>query len=104
MESQKEATNQQGGYMKQNQMTDRSKYELMTELFTKFKKGTKWLNDRIADGTLKEDDKKEFAKKVIEPMDSLYESFNEEEKAEWLGILKVANIFNYSDIRFMQGE
>lgn len=74
-------------------MDDKKFYEFKT-LFKKFIDGTRWLNERMAKGINVDQDKKDFQRMVVEPMDKMWATFSDEEKKYWDTVDTAVKIFN----------
>lgn len=70
------------------------KHEEFKALYKKFINGTRWLNQKIQEGKVTEQDKEDFNRLVVEPMDALWQTLTDEEKAFWLQIKRVADAFD----------
>lgn len=67
-----------------------SAFDEFKRLYKKFVDGTRWLNK----GTPTQQDKDEFNRLVVEPMDSLWATFTDEEKAYWNKVRYTVELFN----------
>lgn len=70
------------------------KHEEFKRLYKKFVDGTRWLNKKIQEGTATQQDKEELIRLVIEPMDAMWETFTDEEKAYWDKVRRTVDLFN----------
>ena len=69
------------------------KHEEFKRLYEKFVDGSRWLNQKIQEGTAREKDKEEFNKRVVEPMDALWATFTDEEKDYWGKVKYAVDLF-----------
>jgi hypothetical protein len=74
-------------------MDDKKFYEFKT-LFKKFIDGTRWLNERMAEGINVDQDKKDFQRLVVEPMDKMWATFTDEEKKYWDAVDRAVKTFD----------
>ena len=63
-------------------------------LFKRFIDGTRWINERMAQGVNVDQDKEDFKRMVIEPMDAMWAEFTDEEKDYWIKVEDALRIFN----------
>lgn len=66
------------------------KHDQFKRLYKKFVDGTRWLNK----STPTQQDKDEFNRLVVEPMDALWATFTDEEKAYWNKVRYAVDLFN----------
>lgn len=66
------------------------KHDQFKQLYKKFVDGLRWLNN----GAPTERDKEEFTRLVVEPMDALWATFTDEEKAYWNKVRYAVDLFN----------
>jgi hypothetical protein len=67
-----------------------NKHEEFKRIYKKFVDGTRWLNK----GTATQQDKEELTQLVIEPMDAMWMTFTDEEKAYWDKVRRTVDLFN----------
>ena len=70
------------------------KFNEFKALNQQFSAGMKWLNRQMARGINVDKDKQEFQANVVEPMDTLWSTFNAEEKDYWLKVDMAVKIFD----------
>ncbi|HOW42298.1 MAG TPA: hypothetical protein PLF03_01395 [Candidatus Omnitrophota bacterium] len=69
------------------------KHEQFKRLYKKFLDGSRWLNKKMQEGTATEKDKEEFNLQVVEPMDAMWATFTDEEKAGWEQVKYAVDLF-----------
>jgi hypothetical protein len=69
-------------------------HERFKALFKKFIEGTRWLNKKMMDGSATQKDKDDFQRSVVEPLDEMWGSFNDEEKAYWDKVRYAVDLFD----------
>ena len=74
-------------------MDDKKFYEFKS-IYKKFIDGTRWLNEQMAKEVNVDQDKKDFQKMVIEPMDKMWATFSDEEKKYWDTVDTAVKTFN----------
>jgi len=70
------------------------KHEQFKRLYKKFVDGTRWLNQKIQDGTVTDQDRDDFNRLVVEPMDGLWATFTDEEKKSWDTVKYAVELFD----------
>ena len=63
-------------------------------LYKRFIDGTRWINDKMVKGINADQDKADFNRLVVEPMDAMWAGFTDEEKDYWLKVNDAVRIFN----------
>ena len=74
-------------------MDDKKFYEFKT-IYKKFIDGTRWLNEQMSKKVNVDQDKKDFQKLVVEPMDKMWDTFTDEEKKYWDTVDTAVKTFN----------
>ena len=70
------------------------KFDSFKALYKRFVDGTRWINERMAKSINVDQDKADFKRLVIEPMDAMWAEFTDEEKEYWIRIDDAVRIFN----------
>ncbi len=70
------------------------KFDRFKALYKRFVDGTRWINERMAKGINVDQDKEDFKRMVVEPMDAMWAGFTDEEKDYWLKVSDAVRIFN----------
>ena len=70
------------------------RFDKYKALYKRFIDGTRWINDKMAKGINADQDKADFNRLVVEPMDAMWAGFTEEEKDYWLKVNDAVRIFN----------
>ena len=70
------------------------RFDKYKALYKRFIDGTRWINDKMANGINADQDKADFNRLVVEPMDAMWAEFTDEEKDYWLKVNDAVRIFN----------
>jgi len=70
------------------------RFDKYKALYKRFIDGTRWINDKMANGINADQDKADFNRLVVEPMDAMWAGFTDEEKDYWLKVNDAVRIFN----------
>jgi len=70
------------------------RFDKYKALYKRFIDGTRWINDKMANGINADQDKADFNRLVVEPMDAMWAEFTDEEKDYWLKVNDAVCIFN----------
>ncbi len=70
------------------------RFDKYKALYKRFIDGTRWINDKMANGINADWDKADFNRLVVEPMDAMWAEFTDEEKDYWLKVNDAVRIFN----------
>ena len=70
------------------------RFDKYKALYKRFIDGTRWINDKMANGINADQDKADFNRLVVEPMDAMCAEFTDEEKDYWLKVNDAVRIFN----------
>lgn len=70
------------------------RFDKYKALYKRFIDGTRWINDKMAKGINADQDKADFNRLVVEPMDAMWAGFTDEEKDYWLKVNDAVRIFN----------
>lgn len=68
-------------------------FEEFKRLYKRFIDGSRWLNKKMLEGTVRDKDKEEFNQRVVEPMDALWATFTDEEKDYWGKVKYAVDLF-----------
>ena len=71
-----------------------STFEEFKRLYKRFIDGTRWINDKMAKGINADQDKTDFNRLVVEPMDAMWAEFTDEDKEYWAKVSDAVRIFN----------
>ena len=72
---------------------DNVRFKRFESLFKQFVDGTRWLNDQMTRGVNVVNDKQDFNRLVVEPMDAMWAGFTDQEKAYWSTVGDAVRIF-----------
>ena len=70
------------------------RFDKYKALYKRFVDGTRWINDKMAKGINADQDKADFNRLIVEPMDALWAEFTDEEKEYWDKVKDAVRIFN----------
>ncbi len=70
------------------------KFDSFKALYKRFVDGTRWINERMAKGINVDQDKEDFKRTVVEPMDAMWAEFSDEDKDYWTRVSDAVRIFN----------
>ena len=70
------------------------RFDKYKALYKRFIDGTRWINDKMLKGINADQDKADFNRLVVEPMDAMWAGFTDDEKDYWLKVSDAVRIFN----------